>query len=115
MARRPRSPQEKKRLALERDRVDSWGESQKAARKNLPLIRARIERAFRRRVKQELSRGDAAQPEKIRRKRWRKWPGPTLATQVEKQLGRRARLEREPRKSEEARLRRATRRRRQRG
>lgn len=95
-------------MALERDRVDVWGENQKAARKNLPLKRARIERAFRRRVTQELAGGETAEPEKIRRKLWRKWTGPTLGEHIESQRERRADLRDQPRKSEDARRRRTT-------
>jgi len=45
---RVRSPQEKKRLSLDRDRRNDYGENSKASRKNLPKKRAKKNRALRR-------------------------------------------------------------------
>ena len=104
-----RDPLREKRLSMN-ERLDSWGESQKAARKNLPKMRARTHRSYRHQVKTELLRGDNAEPAAIRRKLFRKWVGPTRETHVEQAQERRANIELEPRKSEDARARRAGRR-----
>ena len=102
-------PLKKKRSMGER--VDAWGESQKAARKNIPKKRARTQRAYRHAVKAELqANGEQAEPQAIRRKPFRKWSGPTRATQLERQAGRQAKLRQTLRRSEEARLRRSLRR-----
>ena len=45
-----RDPLREKRLSMN-ERLDSWGESQKAARKNLPKMRARTHRSYRHQVK----------------------------------------------------------------
>lgn len=42
-----RSPQEKKQLSYAKDRRNSYGENDKASRKNLPRKRARVHRANR--------------------------------------------------------------------
>jgi hypothetical protein len=88
------------------ERVDVWGESQKAARKSIPLKRARIQRAYRRAVAVELVHGDEADPAAIRRKTFYKWAGPTRRQRLERQAGRRAKLQDAPRRSEAARERR---------
>ena len=88
------------------ERVDAWGESQKAARKNIPLKRARTQRAYRRAVAVELVKGDEADPAAIRRKTFYKWAGPTRREHLERQANRRSRFEEAPRRSEGARQRR---------
>lgn len=93
------------------ERVDSWGESQKAARKNLPKKRAKTHRAFRRAVKAQLQRGEDADPSRVRRKPFMKWVGPKRSVQIAAQTARRDALESNPRKSESARTRRGMRRR----
>ena len=40
--RNPKSPQEKKRLSLERDRRNDYGENDKSSRKNIPRTKALI-------------------------------------------------------------------------
>jgi hypothetical protein len=92
------------------ERVDAWGESQKAARKNLPKKRARSHRAYRHAVKTELAKTEDAEPEAIRRKPFKKWVGPTRGTHLERQEDRREKLQVEPRRSEAARARRGLRR-----
>ncbi|MFI6173467.1 hypothetical protein ACIBCN_42280 [Nocardia sp. NPDC051052] len=49
-----RSPQEKKQLSYAKDRRNSYGENDKASRKNLPRSRARAHRANRHRAHQDL-------------------------------------------------------------
>jgi len=88
------------------ERVDAWGENQKAARRNLPLKRARLQRAYRRAAQVELSRGQDADPGPIRRRLLGKWAGHTRQVHLEQQGGRRERLQNEPRRSAEARARR---------
>lgn len=109
MARR-RDPDRNKRQTLD-ERVDAWGESQKAARKNLPKKRARTHRGYRRAVKVELQWGADADPKAIRRKPFEKWAGPNRAAHLARQKARRDSLENIPRRSEEARARRSVRRR----
>lgn len=112
---RPRDPKKEKRIALERDRVDQWGESQKAARKKLPKKKALISRAYRKAVSQSLR--TAADPDEVavRRKEFRKWKGPTLGEAIRENTDRRERLQKSPRKSEAARRRRKERRSRAKG
>src|SRR5437588_12137736 len=45
VARERRTPREKKRLSLERDRADAWGTSQKSFRKSWPTKKAPVRRA----------------------------------------------------------------------
>jgi hypothetical protein len=40
MTKPPKSPQQKKRLSLQKDRRNSYGENAKASRKNIPLSKA---------------------------------------------------------------------------
>jgi len=49
-----RTPQEKKKLSLERDRRNAYGESPHNARKNIPLRKALANRATRHQVNQQL-------------------------------------------------------------
>jgi hypothetical protein len=102
---RPRSKERSKD-----ERIDSGGENQKAARRNLPLKRARIQRAYRHAVKAELSLGEDAEPGAVRRKEFRKWKGPIRRDHLDRQLARRHELQVDPRRSEEARGRRKSRR-----
>jgi len=109
VARRTRSPQEKKQLSLERDRPLT-AEYPKAFRKQWPRTKATAQRAFRHAQRQALDAGseDATGV----RRRVRKWPQPRLGDVVATKLQRRVRLEAIPRKSAVARHRRALRRRR---
>jgi hypothetical protein len=61
-----RSPQEKKRLSYERDRVNTYGESDKGSRKSIRRHKARLSRGDRRAATDKLKqvahlRGDASQ------------------------------------------------------
>ncbi len=49
-----KSPQDKKRASLELDRRNSYGENDKASRKNIPLAKASSIRAERRAVQQTI-------------------------------------------------------------
>lgn len=49
-----KSPQDKKRASLELDRRNTYGENDKASRKNIPLAKARSIRAERRAVQQTI-------------------------------------------------------------
>jgi hypothetical protein len=46
--RRRLSPQEKKRMSLDKDRRNVYGENDKASRKNIPRAKARVNRVNRR-------------------------------------------------------------------
>jgi hypothetical protein len=56
------SPPEKKRLSLELDRRNTYGENDKSSRKNIPKSRARVHRNERRMVEQMLSHGHVTAP-----------------------------------------------------
>lgn len=85
-----KSPQEKKRLSLGRDRRNAYGENSKASRKNIPRAKAHVNRANRRadsvtltdalgvRDDELASRAEDA-VEGRRRKVWRKWSDEPLA------------------------------------
>jgi hypothetical protein len=51
MPRTPKSPPEKKRLSLSKDRRNSYGENDKSSRKNIPLSKALSHRKVRRKAK----------------------------------------------------------------
>jgi hypothetical protein len=96
------SPQQKKRHSLERDRRPCYGESNKCARKSVPL-RKRLANRQRRRaetglrrvcdessfslgfIESEVCEGNLA----AHKKRWRKCPDATLETFIEEQRSRR--------------------------
>lgn len=102
---RPRS----KRRSLD-ERVDVWGENQKAGRKNAPRKKARIQRAYRRAVTIELANGEDADTGAVRRTWFATWTGPTRRDHLAQQAERRRKLGEEPRRSAQARQRRALRR-----
>ncbi len=54
MAKRQRTPQEKKKLSLSKDRRNTYGENAKASRKNIPLSKALAQRKVRHKANQEL-------------------------------------------------------------
>ena len=56
------TPPEKKRLSLELDRRNTYGENDKSSRKNIPKGRARVHRNERRMVEQMLSHGHVTAP-----------------------------------------------------
>lgn len=86
---RPKTPQEKKRLSLQKDRRNTYGENDKASRKNIPRAKSRVNRANRHTDRQILDTtlgapdgdlDDAAEQRLVgrRRKSWRKWPDKPL-------------------------------------
>lgn len=108
MPKRRRSPQEKKRISLARDRPVS-SEYPKSFRKQWPRKKAFAERARRTAERQALTTdpgGFAAVP----RRRVVKWGTITLGEKVAVQLERRAALREQPRNSAAARERRRKRR-----
>jgi hypothetical protein len=104
MARRARTPQEKKRLSLDRDTPLS-AKYPKAFRKQWPLRKAKAQRAFRRAQRKAVDGGEADAP--VARETVRKWPQPRLGEVVARHQQRRAALQIAPRKSAAARARRA--------
>lgn len=60
MAGEPKSPQEKKRLSLKKDRRNTYGENDKASRKNIPRSKAKSHRAVRHTAKDDLHKLIAA-------------------------------------------------------
>ncbi|MCC6740248.1 MAG: hypothetical protein IT452_14475 [Planctomycetia bacterium] len=62
---RVKLPREKKRLQLERDRRNVYGENSKASRKNIPLAKARTHREERMKAREALA-GTAGVPEEDR-------------------------------------------------
>jgi hypothetical protein len=105
-----RTPQEKKRISLQRDRVDDAWKLSKPWRKERHRRRARLERAYRHKVNEQLQLGPDADPDGVRRKQLYKNPGVTIGEHLAKQTERQRKLEDQPRKSEAARQRRSWRR-----
>ena len=60
-----KSPQDKKRLSLENDRRNTWGENQKSSRKNIPRAKQRQHRDERRSVAEVLRNLKATDDEDI--------------------------------------------------
>ncbi len=104
MARKFRSPQQKKRLSLRKDRRNTYGENDKASRKAIPANKARSHRAVRRTSKvavtealvAESLRADTAQSTlktpRLQKGKWRKYPDTPLGKVVARQLKRRRHL-----------------------
>lgn len=95
---RPKTPQEKKRLSLGKDRRNSYGENDKASRKNIPRAKARVNRANRRGDTVALAGAtgvpdetlDAAVEDAVqgrRRKVWRKVPDESLGRRLARRDG----------------------------
>lgn len=91
----PKTPQEKKRLSLGKDRRNCYGENDKSSRKNIPRAKARANRANRRADAVALSGAigvpdetlDAAAEDAVRgrrRKVWRKVPDESLGQRLER-------------------------------
>lgn len=102
-----RSPQEKKRLSLKKDRRNRYGESPHAARKSIPLRKRLRSRAERHASKVPLVAVDedalaveaaAARAERKRKKSWKKSPDVALGAVLKSKVARRERLQRNPRK-----------------
>jgi hypothetical protein len=105
-----RTPQEKKQISLQRDRVkDAWNLG-KPWRKERHRRRARLERAYRHKVNEQLQYGSEADPDGVRRKQLYKDPGVTIGEHLAERTERQRKLEEEPRKSDAARQRRSWRR-----
>lgn len=93
-----KTPQDKKRLSLEKDGRNAFGENDKASRKNIPRAKAKVNRANRRADTVALT--DALGPpdneveavvedavQGRRRKVWRKWPDEPLGRQLARREG----------------------------
>jgi hypothetical protein len=90
-----KSPQEKKRLAYQRDRRNGFGQNAKASRRLIPLRKKKAEKAYRKRANQEvgdlLATNDTRAEESaegqtalVRKKGWRKAPDNSLSETVER-------------------------------
>ncbi len=94
------TPQEKKRLSYLRDRREAYGQNDKAARRLVPLHKAKANRRVRRGDKLALAAADPDALEMIAPRRpkpdWRKAPGVTLRKAVE--ASREARMRRSGRR-----------------
>ncbi len=101
MAGEPKSPQEKKRLSLKKDRRNTYGENDKASRKNIPRSKAKSHRAVRHTAKDDLHKLIAAGEEaadviqstlaspRLQKGQWRKEPDTPLGEVVARKLARR--------------------------
>ena len=101
MARTPRTPQEKKRLSLQKDRRNTYGENDKASRKAIPRNKALAHRAVRRaghEAEQTLARLEEEQAElvqstlttaRLQKGDWRKCPDSPLGEVIARQQARR--------------------------
>src|SRR5512138_1822553 len=102
-----RTPQEKKRLSLKKDRRNTFGQSPHAARKAIPKRKRLRSRAERHAAKVPVAAVDddalaleaaAIRAEKKRRTSWKKEPDDPLGDVIAQKLRRRDRLRRNPRK-----------------
>ena len=93
--RRRKSPQEKKRLSLGKDRRNAFGENDKASRTAIPRRKASVNRANRRGDSTALAGAVGVPDEAVdaeieqrllgrRRKVWRKWPDQPLGEAIER-------------------------------
>jgi len=101
MARTPKTPQQKKRLALKKDRRNTYGENAKSSRKNIPRSKALSHRAARHGAKAGLTTladGDDANAEtmestlsqpRLQKGNWRKTADTPLGVVVKRKLARR--------------------------
>jgi hypothetical protein len=98
MMRRRKTPQEKKRLSLQKDRRNVFGENDKASRKNIPRAKSKVNRANRRADSVALSGAigppddaidDAVEQKVLGKKRevWRKWPDQKLGNYLANKAG----------------------------
>jgi hypothetical protein len=109
VSRRQRTPQEKKKLSLERDRIDIAWNNRHGQRLGRPRRKAGAERTYRHKVRLIL-RLDPEREPGVRRKQVSRQPGPTIKEHLEDRASKRDVLQEHPRRSEEARQRRAWRR-----
>lgn len=103
MPKHPKTPQEKKALSLSRDRRNTYGNNQKAARKAIPLRKALENRRVRHGDNQALSQSvqldeaaldlaeSSARHGVNRLSGWKKCPDETLGTVIERTLSARDR------------------------
>lgn len=100
MSKATKSPQDKKRLSLERDRRNDYGENAKSSRKNIPLSRALSHRSIRKDQNQSLRGALVAATEEqlteaelrsteTKPQWWRKHPDAPLGEVVAQKLARR--------------------------
>ena len=96
--RRRKTPQEKKRLSLQKDRRNAFGENDKASRRAVPRRKASVNRANRRGDATALTGAIGVPDEHVdteveqrllgrRRKRWHKWPDEPLGEALERKRG----------------------------
>lgn len=93
----PATPQQKKKLSLEKDRRNTYGENDKASRKSIPLQKAKANRSVRSKDKAALRRDEEtadAVLDKALKQRWRKAPDGKLGDVVASQLDERDYLRR---------------------
>ena len=94
MPRQPKSPQEKKRLSLQKDRRNTYGENAKSTRKNIPKSKAQSHRKVRHAAKDaighlvqspeavaEVVESTLTKP-RLQKGRWRKSPDTPLGIAV---------------------------------
>src|SRR5690348_8034336 len=96
---RQKSPQEKKALSYTKDRRNNYGENDKASRKNIPLRKAKVNRAYRRKVNEILSEANAGDVEQrdlvdskaksVERFFWKKCADEPLGSFLKRKLERR--------------------------
>ena len=95
-----KTPQEKKALSYAKDCRNTYGENDKASRKNIPLRKAKVNRGYRKKVNQvlrgisgkiDLEKADLMESEarKLKRDHWKKYADEPLGKVVEKKLERR--------------------------
>jgi len=93
-----KSPQDKKRLSLEKDGRNAFGENDKASRKNIPRAKAKVNRANRRAdtvaLTDALGPPDDGIDSRVedavvgrKRKVWRKWPDERLGRKLARRDG----------------------------
>jgi hypothetical protein len=92
---KPRSPQQKKALSLQKDRRNGYGENDKGSRKTIPAAKARGHRIARHTDKQAL--GDVAAaveqvPLTLRKPAWKKSADVPLGEVITSSLAKRVRL-----------------------
>lgn len=91
-----KSPQEKKDLSYTRDRRNVYGENDKSSRKNIPLRKAKQNRAFRKKANEAIKQAVGADFEQleaiknevlgIKKGDWKKYPDAPLGEVVRKKI-----------------------------
>jgi hypothetical protein len=93
--RKPKPPQEKKRLSYAKDRRNDYGENSKSSRKSIPRNRAIANRKYRRQLQRDLTEQDfglvvPAAAAMARKAGWRKSPDTPLGDYLKRRRARRA-------------------------